>query len=133
MAGPLILVVFVAAGELDGEAARSMTRAARQALGSETRVELRTGDSPSDADVTAAERQTHADAVIALSWVDPKHRQGKLRMHVARTDRWIDRTIGFGATDADLERGRTLGFAAASITQSADGKASTSLAERTSP
>jgi hypothetical protein len=128
MAAPLTLIVFVAAGDLDGATTRAMAQATRDALGAEVRVDLRDArDAPADDGVAAPtlEEREHADAVVVLTWVDPARRQALIRVHVhgraaapAAGDagsRWVERSIGFAPADADVERGRTLGFAVASI------------------
>jgi hypothetical protein len=114
MSGALTLVVFVAGAEPDGDVATSLARAAREALGADTRIDLRSG-SPTDDEALAEEQRRRATAVVELSFADPKHRAGKLRVHVSQSGRWLERSIGFGTTDAEAERGRTLGFAAASM------------------
>jgi hypothetical protein len=87
-------------------------------------VELRaTRDLPSDGLAIAAEQQAHADAVAEVTWSDGAHRQARLHVHLARTGRWVDRSIGFQPSDADAERGRTIGFAVASMIPEAPGAA----------
>jgi hypothetical protein len=93
-----------------------MAAATRDALGPSARVVVReTKSEPTDVEALAVEQSDRADAIVELSWGDPQRRQAKLRMHVARSGRWIDRSIGFRPSDADSERGRTIGFAIASI------------------
>ena len=93
-----------------------MLRATRGALGPQSHVELREAREPaSDAQAVAVEQRAHADAVVELTWVDPAHRAARVRVHLAKTDRWVDRTIGFQASDVEAERGRTIGFAVASM------------------
>jgi hypothetical protein len=114
MSGALTLIVFVAGTEPDSDVATSLARAAREALGADARIDLRAG-SPTDEDAVDEERRGQAAAVVELSFLDPKHRAGRLRVHVAQSGRWLERSIGFAVTDAEAERGRTLGFAAASM------------------
>ncbi|HEV3191402.1 MAG TPA: hypothetical protein VGY54_12930, partial [Polyangiaceae bacterium] len=116
MPAPVTLIVLVAAGSGSNPTTRTMAATTRDALGSSARVVVReTRSEPSDVEALAVERSDHADAIVELSWGDPQGRQAKLRMHVARSGRWIDRSIGFRPSDADSERGRTIGFAIASI------------------
>jgi hypothetical protein len=116
MAGALTLIILVAVGDGSGGTARSMLRATRGALGLLSHVELReVRDPASDAQAVAAEQRAHADAVVELTWVDPAHHAARVRVHLARTGRWVDRTIGFQASDVEAERGRTIGFAVASM------------------
>jgi hypothetical protein len=103
-----------------------MLRATRSALGAQSHVELREARDPaSDAQALAAEQRAHADAVVEVTWAEGGHRQATLRVHLARGDRWVDRSIGFHASDADAERGRTIGFAVASMIPEASGGTST--------
>jgi len=121
MADLLTLIVLVAAGEAADPAARAMAAATRDAMGNEARVVIREAASePSDAEAIAAEASDEADVVVELRWGDARHRLAAIRMHIAPTGRWIDRQIEFRASDAEAERGRTLGFAVASIVPEAE-------------
>lgn len=112
---PLIVIVFVAAGGAADATTRAMERAAQDALGLEAHVDVHeTGTVPSDLDVLVSEQKAHAAAVVELTWAE-QGRQARLRVHVARSGRWISRSIGFVPSDADAERGRTIGFAVASM------------------
>ena len=116
MAAALTLIVLVAAGEANDRATLAMERAARGALAPDTRLEIREArGAPSDAEALADERRAHADVVAEILWSDPTHRRATLRLHFAGSSRWIDRSIGFAASDADAERGRTVGFALLSM------------------
>jgi hypothetical protein len=118
MADAATLIVLVAAGEAADATTRAMARATREALGPVAHVIVReTAGEPGDADVAAVEHSDNPDAVVELSWIgvrESRHRQASVRMHL-RTGRWVDRWITFRPTDADGERGRTVGFAIASI------------------
>jgi len=116
VSAPVTLIVLVAAGTGSSPTTRTMAATTRDALGPSARVVVReTNGEPSDAEALAVEQSDRADAIVELSWGDPQRRQAKLRTHVARSGRWIDRSIGFRPSDADAERGRTIGFAVASI------------------
>ena len=116
MAGALTLIILVASGEADDRASRALLRATRGALGGESHVEVREVRDPSnDAQARAAEQRARADAVVELTWTDSTHRQARIRVHLTRSDRWVDRSIGFQPSDAPAERGRTIGFAVASM------------------
>jgi hypothetical protein len=116
MAGALTLIIFVAAGDAEDVASRAMLRAARTALGGQSHVEIRArSEASNDAHTLLVERQALADAVADVSWRDAAHRQARLHLHIARTDRWVDRSIGFQPSDVEAERGRTIGFALASM------------------
>ncbi|MDP9149257.1 MAG: hypothetical protein M3O36_04855, partial [Myxococcota bacterium] len=115
MADPLIVIVFVAAGGAADATTHAMERATHDALGLEAHVEVHeTEIVPSDLDVLITEQRAHAAAVVELTWAE-QGRQARLRVHVAQSGRWISRSIGFLPSDADAERGRTIGFAVASM------------------
>jgi len=116
MSAAVMLIVFVAGGEGDDATSHALVRATRAALGADSQVEVREArELPADATAVVAQDQAHADAVAELTWADATHRRARLHVHVARTGRWIDRSIGFQASDQPAERGRTLGFAIASM------------------
>jgi hypothetical protein len=115
MADPVTLFILVAAGER-ADLTRALVGATRDALGSNAVVVLReVAGEPSDPEALTTERSENADAVAELSWTDARHQQAFVRMHIAQDKRWVERSIGFLRLDADAERGRTLGFAIASI------------------
>lgn len=114
MAGALTYVLLVASGQAGDPTTQSVARSTHDALGPEARLEIReTAAAPTDADALDAQAGAHPDAVIELRWV--ARDQAVLRVLVARDSRWVERTVGFAPTDAPVERGRTLGFAAASM------------------
>jgi hypothetical protein len=115
MADPVTLFILVAAGER-ADLTRALVGATRDALGSNAVVVVReVPGEPSDPEALVTERNENADAVAELSWNDARHQQAFVRMHIAQDKRWVERSIGFLRLDADAERGRTLGFAIASI------------------
>jgi hypothetical protein len=123
MADPLTILLFVATGEGSDATTRAMARATREALGYGASVEVReTASELTDDDALVAEQLAHADALVELTWSDPSHRNAALRVHVARSGRWIGRSLGFMASDAGSERGRTIGFAVASMLPEAAGE-----------
>jgi len=119
---PSILLIVIAAGEANDPTVRTVAATAQEALGTHARVLVReSAGAPSDADALAAERSEGADITVELSWTAARHQQALLRMHVVRTDRWVQRVIGFASSDVDTERGRTLGYAIASIAPESSG------------
>jgi hypothetical protein len=116
MAGALTLVILVASGQAHDPGTDAVARGTREALGPETSIEVReTPGTPTDTDAIQVETSAHPGAVVEVRWNDARHDQAVLHVLVARTSRWVYRTIGFGASDAPAERGRTLGFAVASM------------------
>jgi hypothetical protein len=115
MAGPVILLILVAAGERS-ELTGAMAGATQDVLGARAHVVVReVPGEPSDVTALETEAKESATAVVEISWVDSRHQRANLKLHLAASGRWIERTIGFAPSDADTERGRTLGFAIASI------------------
>lgn len=116
MTAALTLVVLIATGDASDPVSSAMTRAARQALGPETRVIVRElAPGVDDARAVALGRTLRADAIIEVTWRDTDHRHAHLHVRSEADGRWVDREIGFDARDADGERGRTLGFALVSM------------------
>jgi hypothetical protein len=119
---PSILLIVIAAGEASDPTMRTVAATAQEALGTHARVLVReSAGAPSDADALAAEQSEGADVTVELSWTAARHQRALLRMHVVRTGRWIERVIGFASSDVDSERGRTLGYAIASIAPESSG------------
>lgn len=116
MAGALTILLFVATGEGADPTTRAMARATRDALGPGTKVEVReTNGELTEDEALIAEQLAGANAVVDLAWTDSAHRSATLRVHIARTGRWIGRSIGFMPSDASTERGRTIGFTVVSM------------------
>ena len=116
MGGPLTVVVLVAAGGAAEPTTLAIERAASAGLGRAARVVVREAmGAPTDGEALALESEANEGAVVEVNWSDRGHRVATLRVHLAGRRRWMDRTIGFGAADADSERGRTIGLALASM------------------
>jgi hypothetical protein len=116
MSGPLTLVVLVAAGQGSDTTTEGVVRATRQALGGDAHVEVReTRAAPTEADVADVQSSTASDAIAEVRWTDARHDRASLLVLVNATGRRVRRTIAFRASDAPMERGRTLGFAVVSM------------------
>ena len=116
MGDPLSVVILVAAGKATDPATIAIERAAGEALGRGARVYVREAvAAPTDGEAIAIEEESPQTAVAEVTWGDAGHRAALLRVHVRGEPRWLDRTIGFGPADVDPERGRTIGFALASM------------------
>ena len=112
----LLLVVLLAAGEADDPVAAPMARAAEEALGAQAEVVLREMRRlPSDEDAVKLGYDLRAEAVVELAWADALHKEAIIRVRTRPGERWVQREITFSEADAASERGRTLGFAAASM------------------
>jgi hypothetical protein len=120
MSAAVILAIIVASGESQSPATRALVAACSDALGAGVSVELHEAATPSDREAAKLEAATGPRAVAEVLWSGAGHVSARVRLHVARTDRWIDRTIDFEAADSLSERGRALGFALASMLPEAD-------------
>jgi hypothetical protein len=116
MGDPLTVVILVAAGGAAEPTTLAIERAACEALGQRASVVVRESmGAPTDGEALALGSETSEGAVVEVAWGDGAHRVAMLRVHLAGRRRWLDRTLGFGAADADSERGRTIGLAVASM------------------
>jgi hypothetical protein len=115
MSAAAVIAVIVAAGEAHSPLTDALARAAKEAVGSAASVEVREASTHTDRAILRAEASLDALAAVALYWNDDQHLHAHTRLHVARSDRWIDREIGFEPGDSPSERGRTLGFTIASM------------------
>jgi hypothetical protein len=70
---------------------------------------------PEEADPVRIERELGAGAVVTLIWRDPSHLRARIRLHVAANGHTTTRELVFSEADTRVERGRTLGLAAASM------------------
>jgi hypothetical protein len=112
----LVILLLVARGETADPTTLGAVRATHELLGQELRVEVREFDTP-PADDRALElgNGLGAAAIIELSWDSPEHKQARVHFHLEPHPGWNDRVIGFMAADDMVERGRTVGFAIASM------------------
>ena len=115
-----VLAILVTTGEAHGPVSAALFSAASEVMGTSDAVALVEAPVLSDAEALRVERASSARAIVQLGWHDPEHLRAWLRLHAARTDRWIDREIVFSSTDTPAERGRTLGFAIASMLPEGD-------------
>jgi hypothetical protein len=116
MEGPLTVVVLVAAGGAAEPTTLAIERAANEALGRAARVVVHEAmGAPTDAEALVAASEENESAVVEVTWSDRGHRVATLRVHLPGRRRWMGRTLGFSAADADAQRGRTIGLALASM------------------
>jgi hypothetical protein len=108
------VVVVVAAGDPDDGSSRAIEQALRTALGADASVELRSAAEPEAAAAIAASATTDTTTLVGVvAWSD---RQRRVTIHFSnREGRATDREIRFDPYDAPAERGRTVGFALASM------------------
>jgi hypothetical protein len=119
-AAAALLAILVTTGDAEAPEIISMMAAATEAAGSSDAIRLVPSSVPSDDEARRQERLLSALATVQLAFEGADHRRVRLRLHAVRTDRWIDREIVFSPGDSDAERGRTLGFAIASMLPEGD-------------
>jgi hypothetical protein len=110
-----VVAVLIAISDASTPMTDSMTGAVAEALGPGVSLALRSSSSPSDAEALELERRLQADAIARVSWNGSDRTVAVLRVHRAKTARWIERRVNFLAADDLGERGRTLGFAVAAL------------------
>ncbi len=112
----LVILLLVARGEAGDPTTLGAVRATHELLGRDLEVEVREFDAPPP-DERALElgKAMGAAAIIELSWESAEHRQARVHFHLEPHAGWNDRVIGFMASDDLGERGRTVGFAIASM------------------
>ncbi|MDB4983100.1 MAG: hypothetical protein JWM82_3852 [Myxococcales bacterium] len=120
MSAVAFLAILVAAGEAHDPAVVALQSAAAEVMGAEESVRLFEVPSPSDAEALRVERSSGSRVVLQLTWRDSSRLIARLRLHAARTDRWVEREIVFSSADGLSERGRTLGYAIASMLPEGD-------------
>jgi len=113
MSEALVLVVLL--GTAMDPAAEGVIAAVRRALGPETTVLADTSSVASDADALAIGNRVHARAVARVTWSDGA--VARLHVRVAPSDDWMDDELTFSPQDAASEKGRTVGYALASMVQ----------------
>jgi hypothetical protein len=112
----LLIVILVAAGEANHPATLVAANAARELLGVEHDVEVREmAVLPDDDRALSLGKALHAAGVIEVGWDSPEHRQARIRFHLEPRQGFRDRVILFQDRDDIAERGRTVGYAIASV------------------
>ena len=110
-----VLAIVIAVGEASNPATATLRATAQESLGPGTSILLVEAVQPTDAESLRVERELGAGVVVLLVWREAAHLHAVLRLHVANSNRWITREIGFSFQDTLEERGRTLGFTIGSI------------------
>ncbi|HTM46397.1 MAG TPA: hypothetical protein VL137_15660 [Polyangiaceae bacterium] len=102
------------ANEVSGLSLPALKHAASEVLGAEATIRIETMPAKGD-DSALLELAPQADSVAELWWTDDSRQTIYLHFFLKSRGRWIDRKITFDPSDADAERGRTLGFALSSM------------------
>ena len=109
----LALAILIVASDANDPSTTAAIDAARGTLGEGSRVRVETfAGAPTSEDIAAA--SAGADAAVVLTW-EPDHRRAHLHLWRPADRAWIDRDIAFDPRDAPKERGRTIGFALATM------------------
>jgi hypothetical protein len=120
-----VLVMLVQSSDANDASTDAAIEAARRAMGGDAIVKVTPFvDPPSDeqtkdlamhvASPQDGNKAGPADAAVVLTWSDG-HRRVHLHMLRVADGTFVDRDIGFDPRDAAKERGRTIGFAVASM------------------
>jgi hypothetical protein len=115
MTAAVVLAIIVVSDEARSPATEAMRLAAAEGLGAEELIAVRRADVLSDREALRVERSLGAIAAVQVTWIGPARTEVRVRLHLAQTNRWIDRVISFDEADTIIERGRTLGFAVTSM------------------
>lgn len=109
-----VLVVIATGDPADGST-RTMEHALRAALGPDAVIVMRTSPAgATDEALVSAAAADRTTLIGVVSWSDHQ-RRATLHFVTLPEGRWSDREIRFDASDAAPERGRTIGFALASM------------------
>jgi len=109
------VLVIVASGEPADGSTQAMEQALRGALGREVEVAVRSAsEGASDESLVATANNEHAALLVVVAWSE-RPRRATLRIVKPTDGRWTDREIRFDSADVATERGRTVGFALASM------------------
>ena len=94
---------------------QAMEQALRGALGRDVQVAVRSAsEGASDESLVATASNEHAALLVVIAWSE-RPRRATLRVVKPADGRWTDREIRFDSADVATERGRTVGFALASM------------------
>jgi hypothetical protein len=109
------VLVIIASGDPADGSTQAMEQALRGALGRDVQVAVRSSsDAASDESLVTAANNEHAALLVVVAWSE-RPRRATLRIVKPADGRWTDREIRFDAADVATERGRTVGFALASM------------------
>jgi hypothetical protein len=114
----LVLVLLVQSTDATDPSTSAAIDAAHRTLGADAQVRV-SGYTDLPSDDAVQKLSAGADAVVVVSWTEG-HKHVRLRMLRVADGAWVDRDIGFEARDASRERGRTIGFALASMLPEAE-------------
>lgn len=109
------VLVVIAAGDPGDGSTRAIEQSLRTALVRDATVVVRPSDAgASDAELAAMATAAHATLLGVVSWSE-KQRRVVIRFVTLPAGHWTDREVRFDSADVPSERGRTVGFALASM------------------
>lgn len=109
------VLVVIAAGDPGDGSTQAIAQSLRTALVRDATVVVRPSDAgASDGELAAMGAAAHATLLGVVSWSE-KQRRVVIRFVSLPAGRWTDREVRFDSADAPTERGRTVGFALASM------------------
>jgi hypothetical protein len=120
MPAAVVLVILVVTGRAQAPAVTAMLDAATQVVGAPGAVRVVEVAAPTDAEALRLESALSARASAQVAWSDAAQLHARVRLHGARTERWLERALDFSASDTPFERGRALGFTLASMLPESD-------------
>jgi hypothetical protein len=111
-----VRVLVVLAGDTTAESSTAVAieQAIHASLGSDAAISMQQGDGRGEAELAREASAGGVTLVCVVTWSDAQ-RRATLRFLRPNESRWSDREIRFDAADAAEERGRTVGFALASM------------------
>jgi hypothetical protein len=107
----LLLTIWVATSQLAQPITGAVARAAAEALGSS--VKIRTAAYP-EGQPELVRPPAAGERSVQIAWSSERHDGARLTLCRAASD-CVERWVSFQAADPELERGRTVGFLAASV------------------
>ena len=109
------VLVLIATGDPADGSTRAIEQSLRAALVRDATVVVRPSDgSATDAELAAMGSAARATLLGVVSWSE-KQRRVVIRFVTLPSGRWTDREVRFDSADIPTERGRTVGFALASM------------------
>lgn len=116
----VVLVILVVTGRAQAPAVTAMLDAATQVVATPGAVRVVEVAALSDAEALRLESALAARASAQVEWSDAAQLHARVRLHGARTLRWLERSLDFSPSDTPFERGRALGFTLASMLPESD-------------
>lgn len=114
MAEPVAIVVLIAAAHGASPATSAMIVSAEETLGAHVALHA-VEEMPADDDAALLGDMLGSDAVVEITWPEQKFGRARIRLYARRRAMWIEREVTFAPGDAEVERGRTVGYAFAAM------------------